>query len=321
MAAVGDLSYDGDKLTIARSDGLYTYSYTENIQLMLYNQSKSMVGDGSGSDSGESKAGDDTIAQNKIDDSIMNMVLPESGASYFLIATTYSISGRGAVDIYDSSNKLVVFHLLLSPGHQALRSIGITTTLKAIMDGNTHGGLSSAIVVMSGGSIVTMMEKVTSDKFSLLVEIYSWHLQIHRTKRTVQKLCRTFVSHCHKNRRVKRMLLELTLEEWNNAKRLKDIDMETNMRNEAMAMLSDPNSANELGNYEALVIVQQQDFTEGMVMLYVKLQMVSSSIEAHAEDVTKLVVKCLQCVNLTLNFLLMSWVTCKDGSWQNCIGQ
>ena len=93
----------------------------------------------------------------------------ESGASYVLVATTDSKSGRDAVDIYDATNKLVAFHLLLPPGHRAYKVAGVTALSRMITNGSTRGGLSSAVVLTSGGSIVTLTEKVTSEKVALLV--------------------------------------------------------------------------------------------------------------------------------------------------------
>mmetsp|Transcript_27771 Transcript_27771/g.42540 ORF Transcript_27771/g.42540 Transcript_27771/m.42540 type:complete len:1320 (+) Transcript_27771:112-4071(+) len=523
---------ESDKFMIARSDGLYTYSSTDKISVSPIDGTKIAMcsipppsatrrryrpqrylhgeiglplanNEDVSDDGGESKI---DPMQGRIEESIMNMQVPESGASYVLIATTDSKSGRDAVDIYDTSNKLVAFHLLLSPGHRALRSTGITTTPKPAMDGNTRGGLSSAIVLTSGGSLVTLTEKVTGDKVSLLVQknlyaaaismafadpsyeasditalfrrhaehlyrkndfsaamdqyIYtigslepshvifrfldapkiplltkyleelrsqgiatSVHSELlktcylklndvgmaekisaslsksmtfstcnsvvanllhsptealaticsfdaqnvvdalrthgpilakalpketaglvislcdgvyvpstqmqgnqfnksrterhrsgedilveslessNRTKTSDMypitlfssaflenpKLLRVILAHCVKNKRnvgppLKRMLLELTLEEWNIAKRLNDIDKENGRRSEAISMLSDPYTNNDLGDYEALVIVQRENFTEGMIMLYEKLQMLSSSIEAYAKD-------------------------------------
>lgn len=77
---------------------------------------------------------------------------------------------RDAVDIYDATNKLVAFHALLSPGHKALRAVGITTTKPTRSNGNTRGGRSTAVVFTSGGSIVSLTEKLTTDKISLLVQ-------------------------------------------------------------------------------------------------------------------------------------------------------
>jgi len=85
---------------------------------------------------------------------------------YSLVATTDSKSGRDAVDVYDMLNKLVAFHVLLSPGHRALQVAGVTTP--STLDG--RGGRSSSIVVTSGGAIVTLTERDTSDKVNLLVQ-------------------------------------------------------------------------------------------------------------------------------------------------------
>jgi hypothetical protein len=93
-----------------------------------------------------------------------------AGASYALVATTDSKSGRDAVDIYDITNKLVGFHVLLSPGHRALRTVGIASS-PTVNGGNLiRGGRSSAVVLTSGGSIVTLVEKTTPEKVDLLVQ-------------------------------------------------------------------------------------------------------------------------------------------------------
>jgi len=81
-----------------------------------------------------------------------------------------SLTRSDAVDIYDATNKLVAFHVLLSPGHKALRAVGITTKPTRMNDGNIRGGRSTAVVFTSGGSIVSLTEKVTSEKINLLVQ-------------------------------------------------------------------------------------------------------------------------------------------------------
>ena len=93
-----------------------------------------------------------------------------AGASYALVATTDSKSGRDAVDIYDITNKLVGFHVLLSPGHRALRTVGIASSPTVNGSNLIRGGRSSAVVLTSGGSIVTLVEKTTPDKVDLLVQ-------------------------------------------------------------------------------------------------------------------------------------------------------
>lgn len=105
----------------ARNDGLYSYSQTERIGVA------------------------------PIDGSKLTLCMV---ACYALVASTDSKSGRDAVDIYDSTNKLVAFHLLLSPGHRAVRACAG----------------SIAAVLTSGGSVVTFAEKTTQEKISLLVQ-------------------------------------------------------------------------------------------------------------------------------------------------------
>jgi hypothetical protein len=94
----------------------------------------------------------------------------QGGPSYVLVASTDFKSRRDAVDIYDATNKLVVFHLLLSPGHRAVRAAGITTLPTHSSNGSLRSGRSSAVVLTSGGSLVTLTEKVTSEKVFLLVQ-------------------------------------------------------------------------------------------------------------------------------------------------------
>lgn len=92
------------------------------------------------------------------------------GSSFSLVASTDLKSRRDAVDIYDATNKLVAFHLLLSPGHTAVRAAGVTTSPTRGADGSLRGGRSSAIVFTSGGSLVSLTEKKTSEKVQLLVQ-------------------------------------------------------------------------------------------------------------------------------------------------------
>mmetsp|Transcript_9317 Transcript_9317/g.13380 ORF Transcript_9317/g.13380 Transcript_9317/m.13380 type:complete len:597 (-) Transcript_9317:482-2272(-) len=102
------------------------------------------------------------------------------------------------------------------------------------------------------------------------------------------KLLRLILAHCKKQKcflspSLQRTLLELTLEEWNNAKRTGDAEVEKIRQNEAIATLTDPN-VDEIGDYEALVIVQSAGFTEGEVLLYEKLQMTPLLLEQYAKD-------------------------------------
>lgn len=95
------------------------------------------------------------------------------GCGYVLVASTDMKSGRDAVDIYDIYNNLVAFHLLLSPGHRALRAFGITTiSSESPRHTNASGrrGQSSAVVLTSGGLLVTLIEKKTEEKITLLIQ-------------------------------------------------------------------------------------------------------------------------------------------------------
>lgn len=92
------------------------------------------------------------------------------GNGYALVSATDSKSGRDSVDIYDTDNKLVAFHLLLSPGHRINRSAGITTKPTMSSDGTYRPGRSSAVVLTSGGSLITFREKLTAEKIELLVQ-------------------------------------------------------------------------------------------------------------------------------------------------------
>ena len=92
------------------------------------------------------------------------------GSTYLLVAARDTKSDRDVVDIYDSANKLVAFHLLLSPGHRAVKSVGITTAAARGADGLLLGGRSSAVVLTSGGSLISFTEKATEEKVSLLVQ-------------------------------------------------------------------------------------------------------------------------------------------------------
>lgn len=498
-----------DKFMIARTDGLYTYSATDKLSVSPIDGSKVSLCSIPPSPVSRRhyrpqndlntqiiQNNDEEKESNKIESMIDHS--SDSGGAYVLIATTDSKSGRDAIDIYDTNNKLVAFHLLLSPGHRALRSVGVTTAPKQIIGNNIRGGLSSAIVLTSGGSIVTCTEKITAEKVALLVQknlysaaisvafadpsypssdisslfrrhaeylyrkgdfsaamdqyIYtigslesshvifryldapkigllakylealksrgmatSVHFELLKTcylklndsqmadkisafisktmdsascnalisnllntpmealatictfeapqaaealktygtvlakalpKETAgivislcdgvyspssfaevgqnrqplslleeshetstgevtcdmypvsdfssaflenPKILRVILAHCQKFKRNmdhahKRMLLELTLEDWNAAKRSGDLDRENNRRESAKALLSDFHMLSDIGEYEALVIVEEQNFDEGIIMMYEKLQMTQLLLEKYAED-------------------------------------
>ena len=79
-----------------------------------------------------------------------------AGASYVLVVTRDGKANRDAVDIYDTSNKLVGFHALLSPGHRALRMVGVVSPPEVGGGVLMRGGRTSGVVLTSGGSIVTL---------------------------------------------------------------------------------------------------------------------------------------------------------------------
>ena len=85
-----------------------------------------------------------------------NNNIGHAGASYVLVVTRDSKANRDAVDIYDTSNKLVGFHALLSPGHRALRMVGVVSPPEVGGGVLMRGGRTSGVVFTSGGSIVTL---------------------------------------------------------------------------------------------------------------------------------------------------------------------
>lgn len=163
------------RFVVARGDGLHLYSPSEKVgvcpvdgnkiaacslpspPVVVYLRRPLLPRLGGMSSPGHNEG--------RVDNSVLG-----AGASYALVATTDSKSGRDAVDIYDITNKLVGFHVLLSPGHRALRTVGIASS-PTVNGGNLiRGGRSSAVVLTSGGSIVTLVEKTTPDKIDLLLQ-------------------------------------------------------------------------------------------------------------------------------------------------------
>ena len=146
-------------LTVGRHDGLYSYSPTERIAVAPIDGPKLALA---------------VIPPPIPAVSVREQQNPHAPlgatAGYALVASTDEKSGRDAVDIYDATNKLVAFHFLLSPGHKALQTAGVTTVPSLASDGSWKGGRSSALVFTSGGSLVTLTEKLTTEKVDLLVQ-------------------------------------------------------------------------------------------------------------------------------------------------------
>jgi len=99
---------------------------------------------------------------------------------YILIATSDRKSGRDAVDVYDTSTRVVAFHVLLSPGHRALASSSILVPPppdSSLLQQSVYDeemvpltAKSTSLILTSGGSLVTLTEKPTSEKVALLIQ-------------------------------------------------------------------------------------------------------------------------------------------------------
>eukprot|EP00537_Pseudo-nitzschia_pungens_P000355 CAMPEP_0172358684 /NCGR_PEP_ID=MMETSP1060-20121228/2976_1 /TAXON_ID=37318 /ORGANISM="Pseudo-nitzschia pungens, Strain cf. cingulata" /LENGTH=1206 /DNA_ID=CAMNT_0013080003 /DNA_START=173 /DNA_END=3793 /DNA_ORIENTATION=- len=144
------------QLCVARPDGLYTYSTTQKVDVSPIDGSKLAIC---------------LVPPPKAAGASREIVSStKTGSGFVLVASTDSKSRRDAVDLYDPHNKLVAFHLLLSPGHTAIRAAGVTTPPTRNADGSLQNGRSSAVVFTSGGSLVTFTEKETEEKVNLLVQ-------------------------------------------------------------------------------------------------------------------------------------------------------
>lgn len=147
---------DGFFFTVARNDGLYTYSQTQKIGVAPIDGGKSAI----------CMIPAPLVNSKTYDISHGNVAT----SNLSLVASTDSKSNRDVIDVYDSTNKLVAFHLLLSPGHRALKCAGITTVLARLADGSLRGNRSSAVVLTSGGALISFTEKLTDEKVALLVQ-------------------------------------------------------------------------------------------------------------------------------------------------------
>jgi hypothetical protein len=191
------------RYAVARADGLHMYSPEEKVGICPIDGSKiamcslppppmvylkrpvrrpissrvgndgtdsgrgsSSMGEGGGVSNSPAAAAAATTAVEDSNDGIIN----GAGALYTLVATTDIKLGRDAVDIYDTTNKLVGFHVLLSPGHRALRAVGLFSYPMIRSKTLLWGGRSSAVVLTSGGSIVTLTERITPEKIDLLTQ-------------------------------------------------------------------------------------------------------------------------------------------------------
>jgi vacuolar protein sorting-associated protein 11 len=153
----------GGSITVARPDGLYSYSRTERtgvapidgLKLAFCLVPSPVLGE---------RPRHAPQASSSI------TAYASSNGCLSLVASTDVKSNRDAIDIYDSLNKLVAFHLLLSPGHRAIRAAAVATAPTVTADGSVRGGRSSAVVLTSGGALITLTEKLTQEKIALLVQ-------------------------------------------------------------------------------------------------------------------------------------------------------
>ncbi|GKY93272.1 hypothetical protein MPSEU_000294700 [Mayamaea pseudoterrestris] len=142
-------------ITVARNDGLYSYQRTERTNVAPVEGTKlAYCG----------------IPPPTPAERLRIVQSDQVSSGYALVASTDEKSGRDAVDVYDTVNKLVAFHLLLSPGHRAVRAAGVATLPVQSEEGSGSSGRSSAVVLTSGGSLITLAEKLTQEKISLLVQ-------------------------------------------------------------------------------------------------------------------------------------------------------
>jgi vacuolar protein sorting-associated protein 11 len=169
------------QVTVARPDGLYTYSQTDKIGVAPIDGSKLAIAlippPFPAADNSKKRAfiiDEGGTTSSDLHDTMTTTTAAQHnntvGSGYALVASTDEKSGRDAVDIYDVTNKLVAFHLLLSPGHRAVRAAGVTTNATICADGSIKGGRSSALVLTSGGTLTTLTEKLTQEKVTLLVQ-------------------------------------------------------------------------------------------------------------------------------------------------------
>jgi hypothetical protein len=146
---------DGLNFTVARNDGLYSYSRTQKIGVSPIDGTKLSI----------------CIVPRPLDSSFeRDLGNMDCSSNYVLVASKDSKSDRDVIDIYDSTNKLVAFHLLLSPGHRAVKGAGVATSRITPAVGKAKSCRSSAVVLTSGGSLITFTEKTTDEKVFLLVQ-------------------------------------------------------------------------------------------------------------------------------------------------------
>lgn len=144
------------RYSVARGDGLHLYSCSEKVGVCPVDGSKIGMCTLPPSPVVYLKRRQPRIGEYDGDEPARRSDTSTAGASYVLVATTDAKANRDAVDIYDTSNKLVGFHVLLSPGHRALRTVGMMSAPVVNNGVLVRGGRTSGVVFTSGGSIVTL---------------------------------------------------------------------------------------------------------------------------------------------------------------------
>jgi hypothetical protein len=139
----------------------------------------------------------------------------------------------------------------------------------------------------SGENVSKILEHVAMDEHTKRCDPYPVHLFAPAFVEH-PKMLRLILAHCNRNKcyltpSLRRTMLELTLAEWNQAKRKGDTEAEKLRRREAIAALTDAHSR-DIGDYDALVIVQLAGFAEGELLLYERMQMTPMLLARYAQD-------------------------------------
>jgi hypothetical protein len=147
------------RYSVARGDGLHLYSCSEKVGVCPVDGNKigmCTLPHAPIAYLKRRRPRPAAVVGNEDEENVTRNDTATAGASYVLVATTDAKSNRDAVDIYDTSNKLVGFHVLLSPGHRALRTGGVMSAPVVSNGVLMSGGRASGVVFTSGGSIVTL---------------------------------------------------------------------------------------------------------------------------------------------------------------------
>jgi hypothetical protein len=133
------------------SDGLYTYSPSSKVGIVQPIDGRKIAFCRIPSSDTTSTTSTSSISsaarRHEKEESPIGQPQQTSKGEYILLATSDNKSGRDAIDIYDTTNKLCAFHVLLSPNHRAIQVGGVTTPCSDFGDGGGRRGRSSAIVI------------------------------------------------------------------------------------------------------------------------------------------------------------------------------